>query len=99
LGWKQAQPPEPREQETFEIKRFSTVRGRLGSGSLDFIQTSARSRNQAKDVRPILFNNAGPNAVHTQQFGFIPGCGRSDTKQRSIAKDPKCRNPPALGFT
>ena len=42
-------------------------------------RTSARSRNQTKDMRPILLNNAGPNALHSQQFRFISRCGRSDT--------------------
>ena len=71
----------------------------FGIGGEGVNQTSVRSRNQAKNVRPILLNNACPNAVHSQQFGFIPGCGRSDTKQHSIAKDLKCRNSPALGLT
>jgi hypothetical protein len=61
-------------------------------------QSSTRTRNEAKDLSPILLHNADPNALYRQQLGFIPWCGRGDTLQSSIAENPERRNPPALGF-
>jgi len=80
-------------------RRDSRQRSRSTSQASTHHQESARSRNQAKDMHPILLNNAGPNALHSQQLRFIPRCGRSDTYQSAIAKNPECRNPPALGLT
>ena len=66
FGLKKAQTLEPRVPQAFEIKCLLLVLAALRRGLLDLIETSARSRNQAKDVRPILLNNAGPNALHRQ---------------------------------
>jgi len=40
---------------------------------------SVRSGNQPEDVRTILFNDAGPNPLHSQQLLFIPGRDPRDT--------------------
>ena len=52
--------------QAFEIKCLSLVMAALGHGLLDLIETSERGRNQAEDVRAILLDDAGPDALHCQ---------------------------------
>jgi hypothetical protein len=65
-GPRKSSASDSRAARAFEIKCRSLLMAVLCHSLIDFRQRSARSRNHSKDVRPILLNNAGPDALHSQ---------------------------------
>ena len=57
---------------------------------------STRARDQTIDAWTVFLYDADPNSWHSQQLRIVLGAGRSNTSQRPVAKDPKCRNISAL---